>query len=303
MLTVTKEPHAARYTSSKVMIKDHYYYKGGDFSWNRPARMNEKYYPYYFKQHDENKERIQDMKQQEVEDKNQVEEARIERLKEKKTSTKLSFESRVKEREVVQRMSMQPLLTNNYMELPEEDTKVIYDIVAKRFNSGKHLRSDEFSWNNLARASKKNVAIFLGNYSLRGEEEMLTKLKEKVEEENKKEEDEKIKRSEFHKKLRIMFLTRHEENMAKEDMVTRPSTATAKATSFFNATRPKSPNLRVVPSLNLNGGLNSHAPLTGTLENKRIETLSSPKEHDKHSKHSIALSVEKLATKEVSRLY
>ena len=226
MLTVTKEPQHARFTSGKVMIKDHYYYKGNGFSWSKPARMNEKYYPFFHKQQDENKERIQSMKKQEVEDKKLYEEIRREKLIEKKYQHRSVFESRVKEREVIQRMSNQLVTSQNNIET-EDDNKSVYEIVAKRLNSGKDLRSDEFSWNLLTKASKKNVDIYLGSYSLKGEEEMIRKLKERIEEEKLEELKEQKRQSDVHQKLRQIFVARQEENIAKEEMVSRPATAAA----------------------------------------------------------------------------
>jgi hypothetical protein len=57
MIFTSREPPHARFTQDRAMVKDHHYYKGQDFSWNKPARINEKFYPYFHKQNDENKPR------------------------------------------------------------------------------------------------------------------------------------------------------------------------------------------------------------------------------------------------------
>lgn len=221
MLTVTpKEPQSARFTSDRAIVKDHYYYKGKDFSWNKPACINEKYYPFYHKQKDENKLRIELMKQKEIEDKKIKEGTRKEKIIFKKVQEQQNFESRIKEREALQRVSSQTISTQNF----EEDSKIASEIVAKKFNSGKVLRSDEFSWNILSQSSKKNVHVFLGSYSIRGEESMIRKLKEKDEEEKLEEEEKKKKELLFHKKLRDIFKSRQEENIAKDKKVSRPQT-------------------------------------------------------------------------------
>jgi len=253
MLTVTKEPQVARFTSDKAIIKDHFYYQGNGFSWDKPARVHKKFYPYFHKQQFENRPRIEQMKQQEIEDKKLEEEIRIEKLIEKKIQDREYFKSKTKEREIMQRMSNQPVVNSKTsLELPEEDRKGMYEIVAKRLNSGKSVRSDEFSWNKLNLASKKNIEIFLGAYSLSGEEEMIRKYKEKVNKEIEAEEEIKRRRSEFHDKTRMLFLSRHEENMLKEESIGRP--ATAKST-FFNTPRVRTANGQV-PILNLKSSAN-----------------------------------------------
>ena len=206
MLTLTpKEPQSARFTSDHVIVKDHYYYKGKDFSWNKPACINEKYYPFYHKQKDEHKSKIELMKQKEVEDKKIVDGIRKERLILKKAQGKKTLEDRIKEREALQRVSSQSVSTRHFVESTEEDSRIASELVAKKLNSGKALRSDEFSWNILPKSSKKNVHVFLGSYSVRGEESMIKKLKEKADEEKLEEEEKKKKEFLFHKKLREIF--------------------------------------------------------------------------------------------------
>lgn len=49
MIYTADEPEAARYTKDNKVVKDHHYYKGEGFLWNKKAAMNKKYYPYFHK--------------------------------------------------------------------------------------------------------------------------------------------------------------------------------------------------------------------------------------------------------------
>ena len=298
MLTITKEPpHVARLTSDKVIVKDHFYYKGNDFSWNKAARISNKFYPYYHKQAYENKGRIENMKQQEVEDNKFIEEIRKEKLILKKITERETFENRIKDREIMMKMSSQPVTTTIYTnpELSEDDRKGIYEIVAKRLNSGKTIRSDEFSWNKLNLASKKNVNIYLGKYSVKGEEEMIRKYKEKVDAENQKELEQQNKKTDFHKKTRTLFLTRHEENLAKEEMISRPATATVAKTSFFNTPRLRGMTGQI-PLLNLaSPGLNRNVVSPTDASNPSKELITSGHMTDIYKRPATTASIERLA--------
>lgn len=302
LTTITKEPSAARLTSNNVIIKDHFFYKGNEFSWNRPSRMSQKFYPYYHKQQYENKPRIENMKQQQVEDNQFLEEIRKEKLITKKIITQDTFKAKAKEREVVQKMSNQAV-TNIFTspELSEDDRKGMYEIVAKRLNSGKTLRSDEFSWNKLNLASKKNINIYLGKYSVKGEEEMIKKYKEKVEAENQKEFENNTKKEDFHKKTRTLFLSRHEENMAKDELVSRPATATAK-TSFFNTPRIRSMNGQI-PLLNLAANTNANRNVVSPSENSNDLGNGRPVTTDVFRRPQTTQSIERLALSKHVILY
>jgi hypothetical protein len=297
MLTVTKEPQHARFTTDKVMIKDHYYYKGNGFSWSKPARVNEKYYPFFHKQQDENKARIKNMKQQEVEDKKLYEEIRREKLIEKKYLHRSVFENRVKERETIQRMSNQHITSQNNLET-EEDNKTVYEIVAKRLNSGKDLRSDEFSWNLLTKASKKNVEIFLGSYSLKGEEEMIQKLKERIEEEKKEELIEQKRQSDVHQKLRQIFVARQEENIAKDEMISRPATAQS-ATFQIRKSKINYDNTQKTNS----GDIKKMETYGSASELKQQNPIMTPRSQGKDIRISSATSMQRLAVSREVCLY
>jgi len=291
MLTVTKEPQVARFTSDKAIVKDHFYYQGNGFSWDKPARMHKKFYPYFHKQHFENRPRIEQMKQQEIEDKKLLEEIRIEKLIERKVQDRDYFKSKTKEREIMQRISNQPVVNSKAsLELPEEDRKGMYEIVAKRLNSGKSVRSDEFSWNKLNLASKKNIEIYLGSYSVSGEEEMIRKYKQKVEKEIANEEEIKRRRSEFHDKTRVLFLNRHEENMLKEESIGRP--ATAKST-YFNTPRVRTANGQV-PVLNLKTSIDSNNIMSNPILGSNLVTVTD-KLSEKLIKPATSPSIERLS--------
>ena len=217
-MITTKQPHVARYTSDNAIVKDRYYYKSNEFSWNRPARINEKHYPFFHKQQRDNEVRIQNMKKQEQNDKFQIDELRKEKVVEMKIRDRLSLESRTQEREALQRVSNQSRNSHDCPDTPEEDSRRVSEIVSKKLNSGKDLRTDEFGWNLLNQASKKNIDIYLGNFTLKGEEDMIKNYKEKLEEEKQEEEDNRRKQLDFHKKIRVMFVNRQIENLAKEEM-------------------------------------------------------------------------------------
>jgi len=213
--TTVVEPQKARFTSSNAIIKDHYYYRGNDFKWNQPAAIADKFYPYYHKQKNENKEKIEELQALENEDKLTLLHLKREQIIALKQETRARYEQRVKENALIQRKSNQPVRSLQDLD-PETIEEETLDVIAKRIDASKHLRSNEISWNHLHKASKKYVDQFLRPICTEREEETMRVYKKKVEDE-KRIDDEKLSNKEkTRKSIRQIFLNKHEENYERE---------------------------------------------------------------------------------------
>jgi len=209
------EPQKARFTSSNAIVKDHYYYRGNDFVWNKACAMTDKYYQYYHKGQNENKERIEQQQAQEIEDKKYVEDLKREQIIEMKNETRARYEQRVRENALIMRKANQPVRS-----LPELDEEQVeqetFNVIAKRIDASKHLRSSEISWNHLHKASKKYVDQVIRPISIEREEDLIKGFQKKIQTENKAEEAKEDKRTKTHQAIRKIFLTKHEENFERE---------------------------------------------------------------------------------------
>ena len=93
--TTIVEPQKARFTKDNAIIKDHHFYNSNEFSWNKPAKINDKHYSFFHKQKDEHKGSIENLQAQEKQDKVDYEEYRKERIIEMKQQTKARYDQRV----------------------------------------------------------------------------------------------------------------------------------------------------------------------------------------------------------------
>lgn len=211
----TVEPQKARFTKSNAIVKDHYYYHGNGFKWDRPATVTDKYYPYYHKQRNEYKPKLEELQQQEKQDLAVVQQSRREHIIEMKQDTQARYYQRVKERTLIQAKSQQPVKSAVQLQTETAEDETL-DIIAKRIDAAKHTRSNEISWNHLHRASKKYVDQVVRPVSLQREGEMMEYFKKKIEEEQKVEDHKQGNKVEHHSAIRKIFLNKHEENYDKE---------------------------------------------------------------------------------------
>lgn len=246
------EPQKARFTKSNAIVKDHFYYHGNGFKWDRPATVTDKYYPYYHKQRNEFKPKIEELQQQEKQDLAVVEQSRREHIIEMKQDTQARYHQRVKERTLIQAKSQQPVKSavQLYTEDAEDET---LDIIAKRIDAAKHTRSNEISWNHLQRASKKYIDQVIRPVSVHREGEMMEYFKKKIEEEQRVADDQHAKMAEHHTAIRKIFLNKHEENYDKEKRLglTPASNSCTSLPSYHTKNNSKEP----LPSIHIDNDI------------------------------------------------
>jgi len=268
--TTVIEPQKARFTSSNAIIKDHYYYRGNDFKWNQPAAIADKFYPYYHKQKNENKEKIEQMQALENEDKMTLLHLKRDQIIALKQETKARYEQRARENALIQRKAHQPVrsLQNLDQETVEEET---LDVIAKRIDASKHLRSNDISWNHLHKASKKYVEQFLRPICTEREEETMKVYKKKIEDEQKIDNQKVTNREKTHKAIRQIFLNKHEENYERERKVgILPAIKSASCKSSSNITikfpKEQVPSIHVIEEDNAHHEPEKPAPSLNTLD-------------------------------------
>lgn len=246
MLTsAPNEPQKARFTKDNVIIKDRHFYSGNEISWNRPSQITDKYYPYYHQQQAENKDKIEDLKNQETLDKEVLAQMRRDKLLEKKQETKSRYDQRVLERTLIQDKSQQPIKSLPNLDAIDREEEAL-DVIAKRIDAAKHMRSNDISWNHLHKASQKYVDQYIRPISLQRETEMIDHFKKQIETERKAEEDKHSKRAQNHRNVRELFLNKHEENFEKEKKAgTVPVTSSLTSLPSYIKSRAK----ETIPSL------------------------------------------------------
>ena len=213
--TTTAEPQKARFTKDNAIVKDYYFYQGNEFSWNKPAKINDKHYPFFHKQKDEHKKTIEGLQAQEKQDKTDYEEYRKERIIEMKEKTKARYDQRVLERSLIQNKSSQPIKSLPDISDYECEERAL-DVIARRIDASKHTRTNDISWNHLHKASKKYVDQHLRPICVQREDEMMEHFRKKLSQEKAKEEEDLERRSEKHKSIRLTFLAKHQENLEKQ---------------------------------------------------------------------------------------
>ena len=177
--------------------------------------MTDKYYQYYHKGQNENKERIEQQQAQEIEDKKYVVQLKIDQIIEAKNETRARYEQRVRENALIMRKSNQPV--RSLPELSEDQMdQEAFNVIAKRIDASKHLRSNEISWNHLHKASKKYVDQAIRPISIAREEDLIKGFQKKIQTENKTEEAKEDQRTKNHQAIRKIFLNKHEENFERE---------------------------------------------------------------------------------------
>jgi len=209
------EPQKARFTSTNNIVKDHYYYRGNDFVWNKACAMTDKYYQYYHKGQNEHKERIEQQQAQEIQDKQFVHQMRNDQIMDMKQETRARYEQRVRENALIARKANQP--ARSLPELSEDQLEQeTFNVIAKKIDASKHLRSNEISWNHLHKASKKYVDQAIRPISIEREEELIKGFQKKIRNENKVEAEKEGQRTKTHTAIRKIFLNKHEENFERE---------------------------------------------------------------------------------------
>jgi hypothetical protein len=258
MLFTPKEPRVARFTEDGAMVKDHHFYKNRrDIGWNLPARIREKHYPHFHMQKDNHKLAIEEMHLQERRDKAIQEQLRKEYILEKKSQTKETFAKIQKDNRIIERASAQVFNKPNLLEFDffDNNHKDALDLVARRVNTSKHLRSNENKWNFLNVADKKFVEQSIRPICIKGEEETIKHAQKKADEELQAYLERKKKLQEFHDERRRQIIQKHENNIDFEErcglvsphtMSIMPTTSTSRATyrgTTFrgNALEPVSP--------------------------------------------------------------
>lgn len=210
------QPQKARFTSNNKIIKDHHYYQGNDFKWNKPSAISDKFYPYYHKQNNEYKETFEKIQEQEKQEKADLEQLRREALINIKQQTKARFDQKLRERFLIQHKSNQPIRSLPQLEQSDYNEEEALDVIAKNIDAAKHTRSNDISWNHLHRASKKYIDQTIRPISIKREEETMQAFKKKIENEQKVEDSKLSKRNSNHQAIRQIFLNKHEENYGKE---------------------------------------------------------------------------------------
>jgi hypothetical protein len=102
-----------------LIIKDYNYYKDNTFHWNRPSHSCKKMYPFYHKVNDENMEKIEQMKEQQMLDKKLYEDIRKDEVIRNKSQDLVRHSNRKAERKVLQFESSQRLDLENDKDLYE----------------------------------------------------------------------------------------------------------------------------------------------------------------------------------------
>jgi len=248
-------PKLARYTSEGAIVKDHHYYSSNDFSWNKPAKVNAKNYQYFHKQNDLNKERLAEMIKQEKEEKQVIEEYRKKYLIKLKAEDRARYTEKVRERNVIQAKSCQKLGCSIDQSLESPSNREVFNIVAKKLNSMKFARSNEVSWNFFDKSSKKRIRQTILTSTLKREEEMLEKVKQRIAKEEEVQQEIDQRREQIRVKLREKMLTRHDANLTFEEkvgtMITKNMTTTQPRTSLI-----LSSDLTPISPILLRGGSN-----------------------------------------------
>jgi len=227
------KPQFARFTSNGDMVKDHHYYAGNDSRWNRSAVINEKYYPYFHLQNDKNKERLEKMIEQQIEDKKAIEEYRRQYQLKLRAEDLARHRERIRERRVIQAKSSQ---FDEHLNNIEYSNQELLDIVAKRLNSQKFSRFQDISWNFFDKASPKRIRQVIVPIALKGEIETIEGIKKKIAEEEKEKEEEIKKKIEFKKKQRKIFVEKQEQNSEIIKKVGLPSVKTSSASLVWKET-------------------------------------------------------------------
>lgn len=172
-----------------LVVKDRNYLKDTSkdgFAWNNKNRARGKYYSFYHGNNDKFLPTLQRMEMEEMEIKALRDKERIQRLAENRSEILKSYHDRTQVRKLIQIKSNQKLRGALHSLSAEEFDKMMIpyekDLVKKAIST-KHAVHTDNKWNFLLEHDRKRADLFITEYTVRAEEELVANFQKKIQNE------------------------------------------------------------------------------------------------------------------------
>lgn len=210
-------PRFALYPSTSEFKKDYNYYKHTDNAWNNKHRIGKRLLPYYHGLHEKAMPKINQLKQLELEDKEQQEIWKRALLTMTHKESYLRLQTRAAERKHLETASGQrrpdfQTHSNPEIEFQISEKASMNKPLQSKLVTSKHTLTDN-KWNYLLEVDKKRAALLIRPESIQKEAEFIEMVQKKVKDE---ENVEKLREQAFKEKrneIREKFIRRHNSNV------------------------------------------------------------------------------------------